>query len=113
MSTKLQDYKIPMKKMNKLFLDDFRRCKHRDQMRQLDKEDEEDAPRRQALESYVDAIEQREFISTKTFYLRMKTVYGCDQREAENFNLSPEHKRPADPFDIDEEARSLAEQMKQ
>ena len=66
-------------------------------------------PRLEALGEYVDAIETREFISTKTFYLRMKNVYGCDQREAENFNLAPEEKRPADPFDIDEEAASLAE----
>ena len=111
-NVKLQDYKIPMDKMNKLFLQDFHKCKNRDKLRQLEKEDEEAAPRREALESYVDAIETREFISTKTFFLRMKTVYGCDQREAENFNLSPEHKRPADPFDIDEEARELGEQMK-
>ena len=60
----------------------------------------------------MDAIETREFVSTKTFYLRMKNVYGCDQREAENFNLPEEDRRPADPFDIDEEARGLAEQMK-
>ena len=56
----------------------------------MDKEEEEHAPRRKALEEYADAIETREFISTKTFYLRMKNVYGCDQREAENFNLPVE-----------------------
>ena len=43
----------------------------------------------------------------------MKAVYGCDQREAENFNLPVEEKRHEDPFDLDEEARGLAEQMKQ
>ena len=111
-NVKLQDYRIPMEKMNKLFLSDFYKCKHRDQIRQLEKEDEEDAPRRKALESYVDEIETREFISTKTFYLKMKNVYGCDQREAENFNLSPENKRVEEPFDIDESAKALAEQMR-
>ena len=38
-----------MKKMNKLFLDDFYKCKNRDKIAQFDKEDEEDAPRREAL----------------------------------------------------------------
>ena len=37
-TAKLQDYKIPQEKMNKLFLDDFYRCKHRDAMRKMDKE---------------------------------------------------------------------------
>ena len=82
-------------------------------MRQLDKEAEEDAPRREALQGYVDAIETREFISTKTFFLRMKSVYGCDQREAENFNLLPEDQRPKEePLIEDEEARALAEEMR-
>ena len=73
----------------------------------------EDAPRREALQSYVDAIETREFISTKTFFLRMKNVYGCDQREAENFNLLPEDQRPKEePLIEDEEARALAEEMR-
>ena len=43
----------------------------------------------------------------------MKNVYGCDQREAENFNLSTENKRPAEePLIDDEEARALAEEMR-
>ena len=29
-NVKLQDYRIPMKKMNNLFLDDFYKCKYRD-----------------------------------------------------------------------------------
>ena len=38
-TNKLQDYRIPMQKMNRLFLTDFIKCKERDKLAQLDKEE--------------------------------------------------------------------------
>lgn len=69
--------------MNKLFLDDFYRCKYAADIAQIAKEEERDhGERRRALEKLATEVERSEFIAKKTFLLRFKNVYGGSHQEA-------------------------------
>ena len=74
--------------MNKLFLNDFYKCKYAAEIADLKQEEEDDhGERRRALESLATEVEKKEFISKKAFYLRYKTHYGASHEEAQNMFL--------------------------
>lgn len=69
--------------MNKLFLNDFIKCKYAAEIRAMAQETEDDhGERRRALEACATEVERSEFINKKTFYLRYKTHYGASHKEA-------------------------------
>ena len=56
---KLQEWRIPMDKMKRLFYDDFVKCKHDHQISQIEQEEEENhGQRRRALEKYAEEIDK-------------------------------------------------------
>lgn len=75
-SHKLSDFKIATSKVEKLIQSDYDKLKHRSDLEKVCEENQQEKEYSDALKGISDAIETRNYISSATFKLKYKLIYG-------------------------------------
>ena len=72
----MSDFSIATSKLEKLIRSDFDKFKHISNLRRISEETQKEKQHSEALKNIADTIETRNYISSATFRLKYKLIYG-------------------------------------